>query len=96
MKHAKSPVPFFIQVHHEKRTPYPPPLNKPFERNYLPNNSVETVLEPLDGLSLVDTVVGTDSGLAAAALGNALTRTSPIKFNLSVPIRFSSPRPAIQ
>lgn len=84
MKHAKSPVPFFIQVHHEKRTPYPPPLNKPFERNYLPNNSVETVLEPLDGLGLVDTVAGTDPGLAAAALGNALTRTSPIKFNLSV------------
>ena len=45
----------------------------------LPNNAVEAVLEPLDGLVLVDLVVDTDGGLAAAALGNTLTGTGPIE-----------------
>jgi len=44
---------------------------------YLPDNTLEAVLEPFDGLSLSDTVAGTDLGLAAAALGDTLTRTSP-------------------
>jgi hypothetical protein len=46
---------------------------------HLPNDAVEAVLEPLDGLGLVDLVVDTDGGLAAAALGNTLTRAGPIE-----------------
>ena len=37
------------------------------------DNSLESVLVPLDGLDLVDTVAGTDSAPATPALGNALT-----------------------
>ena len=39
----------------------------------LSDNALEAVLVPLDGLGLVDLVGGTDSALAAPALGNALT-----------------------
>lgn len=46
-------------------------------RARLPDNTLEAVLKPLDGLSLGDTVAGADSGLAAAALGDTLTGTSP-------------------
>jgi hypothetical protein len=46
---------------------------------HLPNDAVEAVLEPLDGLVLVDLVVDTDGGLAAAALGNTLTGAGPIE-----------------
>ena len=45
----------------------------------LPHNTVEAVLEPLDGLVVVDLVVDTDLGLAAAALGDVLTGTGPIQ-----------------
>lgn len=48
-------------------------------RGHLPDDAVEAVLEPLDGLVLVDLVVGADGGLAAAALGNTLTGTGPTK-----------------
>lgn len=51
---------------------------------YLPNNAVEAVLEPLDGLGLGDLVAGTDARLAAATLGNALTRAGPNKKHTSV------------
>lgn len=44
---------------------------------HLPDNTVEAVLEPLDGLVLVDLVVGTDVGLSTAALGDTLTGTGP-------------------
>lgn len=44
----------------------------------LPDDAVEAVLEPLDGLVLVDLVVGADGGLAATALGNTLTGAGPI------------------
>lgn len=47
----------------------------------LPDDAVEAVLEPLDGLVLVDLVVGADVGLAAAALGNTLTGAGPISKN---------------
>ena len=51
---------------------------------YLPDDTVEAVLEPLDGLTLGDAVVDTDLGLAAAALGDVLTGTGPIKVSLSL------------
>lgn len=47
----------------------------------LPDDTVEAVLEPLDGLGLVDLVVGADGGLAAAALGDTLTGAGPIGEN---------------
>lgn len=46
----------------------PPPV-----RSHLPDDALEAVLVPLDGLGLVDLVGGADLGLAAAALGNTLT-----------------------
>lgn len=45
---------------------------------HLSDNSLEAVLEPLDGLALGDLVAGTDMGLGASTLGDTLTRTSPI------------------
>lgn len=51
---------------------------------YLPHNTVEAVLEPLDGLTRSDLVGGTDLGLAAAALGDVLTGTGPIKVSLLI------------
>ena len=44
----------------------------------LPDDTIEAVLEPLDGLVLVDAVLGADTGLAAAALSDTLTRAGPI------------------
>jgi len=41
----------------------------------LSDDTLESVLEPFDGLVAVDLVVGTDGGLASATLGNTLTRT---------------------
>ena len=43
----------------------------------LSDDTLESVLEPLDGLGLVDAVRGTDSGLCAAATGDTLTGTLP-------------------
>lgn len=56
----------------------------------LPDDTVEAVLEPLHGLSLVDLVAGTDGGLRAAALGNTLTRAGPGKDKLSVVFALAS------
>lgn len=42
---------------------------------HLSDNSLEAVLEPLDGLALGDLVAGTDMGLGASTLGDTLTRT---------------------
>ena len=50
----------------------------------LPDDTLEPVLEPLDGLLLVDAVGGADAGLAASALGDTLTRTGP-NFNRQKP-----------
>lgn len=43
--------------------------------SYLTDNGIEASLEPLDGVVAVDSVLGTDLGLAAAAAGDALTGT---------------------
>jgi hypothetical protein len=48
--------------------------------NNLPDDAVEALLEPPDGLSLGDAVAGTDAGLAAAALGDTLTRAGPVLY----------------
>lgn len=52
----------------------------------LPDDTVEAVLEPLEGLGAGDLVVGAEGGLAAAALGDVLTRAGPIKVSLSLPL----------
>ncbi len=44
----------------------------------LPDDALEAVLEPLNGLLTLDLVGRSDVGLRTAALGNTLTRTSPI------------------
>merc|ERR1739841_225441 len=41
----------------------------------LSDNSLESVLEPLDGLVTLDLVGRSNMGLAAATLGNTLTRS---------------------
>lgn len=44
----------------------------------LPHDTLESVLEPLERLLLADEVAGSDLGLAASTLGDALTRTGPV------------------
>jgi hypothetical protein len=46
-------------------------------RNDLSDNSLESVLEPLNCLFTLDLVGSTDVSLASATLGNTLTRTGP-------------------
>lgn len=48
-----------------------------FDMIDLSDNSLESALEPLDGLGLVDTVGSTDLGLASSALSDTLTRAGP-------------------
>jgi len=43
-------------------------------RSITTNDTLESVLEPLDGLLLVDAVIGANLGLAATSFGNAFTR----------------------
>jgi hypothetical protein len=50
------------------------------KRKHLSDNTLESVLEPLDGLGLVDTVRGTNLGLATAATSDTLTGTLPDMF----------------
>ena len=55
----------------------PTPCSPSFSSNISPDlsdNAIEALLEPLDGLVAADAVAGTDSALAAAAAGDALTR----------------------
>jgi hypothetical protein len=47
------------------------------KRKHLSDNTLESVLEPLDGLLLVDAVRGTNLGLAAAATSDTLTGALP-------------------
>lgn len=47
------------------------------KRKHLSDNTLESVLEPLDGLGLVDAVRGTNLGLATAATSDTLTGTLP-------------------
>lgn len=44
----------------------------PFHFPHLPDDALEALLEPLDGLLALDLVVGPDLGLHAAAAGDAL------------------------
>jgi hypothetical protein len=43
-------------------------------KNFLPDDTLEAVLEPLDDLLTLDLVSGTDTGLRTAALGDTVTR----------------------
>lgn len=45
---------------------------------FLPHDAFEPVLEPLHCLLLVDTVGGSNSGLASSALGDTFTGTGPV------------------
>jgi len=58
-----SPLASFVVCNHEKK------------RKHLSDNTLESVLEPLDGLGLVDAVRGTNLGLATAATSDTLTGT---------------------
>jgi hypothetical protein len=60
-----SPLASFVVCSHEKK------------RKHLSDNTLESVLEPLDGLLLVDAVRGTNLGLATAATSDTLTRALP-------------------
>lgn len=51
----------------------------------LPDDTLESALEPLDGLVTLDLVRRSDVSLAAATLGNTLTRTGPTIVN-AIPI----------
>jgi hypothetical protein len=48
-------------------------VHTPTHAKHLSDNTVESRLEPLDGLVTVDLVGGTNSALAATAAGDALT-----------------------
>ena len=52
---------------------YAPPLT-----TIAPNNPLESVLEPLDRLRLIDTVTSTNLALTSSSLGYPLTRSRPI------------------
>ena len=41
----------------------------------LSNDTIESLLEPLDSLGTVDAVAGADDALCAAATGNSLARS---------------------
>ena len=60
-----SPLASFVVCSHEKK------------RKHLSDNTLESVLEPLDGLLLVDAVRITNLGLATAATSDTLTGTLP-------------------
>jgi hypothetical protein len=49
------------------------------KRKHLSDNTLESVLEPLDGLGLVDAVRSTNLGLATAATSDTLTGALPEK-----------------
>jgi hypothetical protein len=55
--------------------PFQPSTAKrtPNQGGRLPDDTIEPLLEPLDGLVTVDAVVGADGGLAATAAGDTLT-----------------------
>lgn len=68
--------PFRKSKTHEHKVPLIAPVF--LDEMHLSDNSLEAVLEPLDGLALGDLVAGTDMRLSAATLGDTLTRTGPI------------------
>ena len=55
---------FFVHHQHPR---------SPIRFTNLPDDAIEALLEPADGLLAGDAVAGTDPALAAAALGDALT-----------------------
>lgn len=83
-------IEILVSIHRNRKNAAPPhalyvsPEENPTsdDENRLPHNTVEAVLEPLDGLVVVDLVVDTDLGLAAAALGDVLTGAGPIPISL--------------
>ena len=48
-----------------------------------PNNPLESILEPLDRLWLIDAVAGTDLALAASSLGYSLAWSCPVAHTVS-------------
>ena len=60
-----------------------PPFHATTLATIAPNNSLESILEPLDRLNLIDTVTGTNSALASSSLGYPLTRSCPITTAIS-------------
>lgn len=50
-------------------------LHHPSISKRLPDNALESVLVPLDGLGLVDAVAGADPALRTPPLRNALSRS---------------------
>ena len=80
------PAKFFLapSMHRKSQDSFGPPASSQLLKKHLPDDTVEAVLEPLDGLVLVDLVVDTDGGLAAAALGNTLTGTGPKENQVSI------------
>lgn len=55
------------------------------------HDTLESVLEPLDCLWLVDTVTCTNLTLAASSLGDTLTRSSPALQSAMLPTNISPP-----
>ena len=55
-----------------------PPFYAPTLTTIAPNNPLESILEPLDRLRLIDTVTSTNFALASSSLGYPLTRSRPI------------------
>ena len=51
------------------------------------HDTLESILEPLDRLLLVDTVTCTDLALGTSSLSYSLTRSCPINAFLSIPSR---------
>jgi hypothetical protein len=54
-----------------------PHFDKRLDMICLSDDTLESVLEPFDNLILLDLVCGTNRCLAAATLGNTLTRAGP-------------------
>jgi len=57
----------------------------------LSDNPLESVLEPLDRLGLVDAVRRTDAGLATSPLSNTLAWAGPVKPSLSIKMTVAFP-----
>lgn len=75
--------PSFASQNDMQRTPFdfrPSTLGSDGEeRRHLPDDTLESVLVPLDGLDLVDAVGSTNSGLGTTTAGNTLTGAGPRK-----------------
>ncbi len=54
-----------------------PPFHATTLATIAPDNSLESIFEPLDRLDLIDTVTGTNSALASSSFGYSLPRSCP-------------------